>query len=148
MTVNDPAAHNEAQRRYFEQTYKPRMVPRDTPYLNRQVDEVLALTGLTPGDRVLEVGCGMGRYTLLLAARGIRVEGLDIAPAFIEHAKAEAQDKGLENATFKLGSFLDFEPEGQFDLILLGAMLVHVDDPELLPLLLRMKRALRRASAS
>ena len=53
------------------------MVPRDTPCLQRHVDELLRFASVSASDRVLEVGCGMGRYTLLLAERGVRVEGLD-----------------------------------------------------------------------
>jgi len=60
------------------------MVPRDSRYLNRHVDELLQAGRIGPGDKVLEVGCGMGRYTLLLAERGIRVEGLDISPVLLD----------------------------------------------------------------
>jgi SAM-dependent methyltransferase len=77
-------AHNAAQRHYFEERPLPRMAPGDTPYLNRHVDVALAALDLAPGARVAEVGCGMGRYTFLLARRGIRVEGLDLSPVLLE----------------------------------------------------------------
>jgi SAM-dependent methyltransferase len=36
---------------------------------------------------VLDVGCGMGRYSLILAARGFRVEGLDISQVLLERLR-------------------------------------------------------------
>ena len=78
-TVNAREKHNETQRRYFATAEKRGMQPTGTPYLNRHVDELVRFAGIEPGQRVLEVGCGMGRYTLLLAERGIRVEGIDLS---------------------------------------------------------------------
>jgi SAM-dependent methyltransferase len=83
-------AHNQAQRRYFESQPKPNMVPRSSPYLERHVEELAAAARLRPGERVLEVGCGMGRYTLPLAARGLRMTGIDISPALLERLRSVA----------------------------------------------------------
>lgn len=76
--------HNQTQRAYFETADKPRMVPVDSPYLRRHVDALVRFGSLVPGERILEVGCGMGRYTLLLANRGLHVDGLDLSPVLLE----------------------------------------------------------------
>lgn len=86
-------AHNQRQRRYFESQPKPNMLPRPSAYLERHVDELVAFAGLQPGDRVLEVGCGMGRYTLPLAARGLRVTGIDIAPGLLDRLRDAADGR-------------------------------------------------------
>jgi SAM-dependent methyltransferase len=86
-------AHNQEQRRYFESQPKPNMLPRRSAYLERHVDELAAFAGLRPDDRVLEVGCGMGRYTLPLAARGLRVTGIDISPALLDRLRKLADDR-------------------------------------------------------
>jgi SAM-dependent methyltransferase len=88
--VSAPAieAHNASQRAYFEATDKPRMRARDTPYVRRHVGWMETFAGLRPGDRVLDAGCGQGRFTLPLAARGHDVEGLDVAPVLLERLAA------------------------------------------------------------
>ena len=85
MSVAD---HNRRQRSYFERGEKRTMVPRDTPYLRRHVDELVRFGGLRRGDRVLEVGCGMGRYTIPLAERGLAVEGLDLTQFLLDRLRA------------------------------------------------------------
>lgn len=82
--------HNVRQKEYFELSDKPRMVPTDSPYLRRHVDEAMRFAGIGPGARVLEVGCGMGRYTLILAQRGVRVEGLDISRVLLDRLRVYA----------------------------------------------------------
>ena len=80
--------HNLRQRRYFERAEKRNMLPSGTPYLRRHVEELVRFARLSPDERVLEVGCGMGRYTLLLAERGLRVEGLDLSPVLLERLRS------------------------------------------------------------
>jgi SAM-dependent methyltransferase len=87
--------HNTEQRNYFERLVKPTMVPGETPYIRNQVDAMIAFAELSPNDRVLEVGCGMGRYTLPLHASGIRVEGLDLSPVLLERLRGFAGDDDI-----------------------------------------------------
>lgn len=85
------ARHNAYQREYFEARSKATMRPRQSRYVNRQVDDLVAFAGLAPGARIVDVGCGEGRYTLPLAERGYAVEGLDLAPVLLERlADADA----------------------------------------------------------
>ena len=82
--MNAREEHNETQRRYYATAEKRGMQPTGSPYLNRHVDELVRFAGIEPGQRVLEVGCGIGRYTLLLAERGIRVEGIDLSQPLLD----------------------------------------------------------------
>jgi SAM-dependent methyltransferase len=75
--------HNAAQREYFEGREKPRMRPSGSPYIQRHVVEMIRAAGLRPEERVLEVGCGMGRYTIPLAERGFQIEGMDLSPVLL-----------------------------------------------------------------
>ncbi|MBI4854374.1 MAG: class I SAM-dependent methyltransferase [Acidobacteria bacterium] len=76
--------HNTRQIRYFEKIIKPSMVPSNSPYLKRQINELLQFAGISKQDHILEIGCGMGRYTLLLAQENLKVEGLDLSSVLLE----------------------------------------------------------------
>lgn len=76
--------HNQQQRDYFEATVKKTMLPVDSPYIRRQVEEMLKFGDIGLQAKVLEVGCGMGRYTLDLARRGIQIEGMDFSQILLD----------------------------------------------------------------
>ncbi len=57
---------------------------------------------------VLDVGCGTGTHALLLAGRGHRVTGVDLAGAAVDRARARALELGVAGlATFHPGDALD-----------------------------------------
>jgi SAM-dependent methyltransferase len=76
--------------------------------------------------QVLEIGCGVGRLALPLAARVASYTGIDIAPAMVAEARHRA--RGIANVRF-------FESDGtgvptpardrSYDLILAVAVLIH-----------------------
>lgn len=123
-------AHNRGQRRYFERAIKPTMVPVDTPYLRRHVDEAVRAARVEADDRVLEVGCGMGRYTLILAERGVRVEGFDLSPVLLSHL--DRFNGGRFDVPLHCGDLLDPAPalEGAFDVVMGYFVLHHIVDIE------------------
>jgi SAM-dependent methyltransferase len=79
--------YNLRQRKYFENAAKPNMRPLGSFYLRRQIEKTLHFGRITRQDRILEVGCGMGRYTLLLAEQGYKVEGMDLSPILLDRLK-------------------------------------------------------------
>lgn len=91
------------------------------------------LPGLPRELDVLDVGCGPGTWALQLAPKVKSVHGLDIAPAFIEHANKAAAEKNLPNASFEVASFMEYQTERRFGLVILGAMLVYINDQDLVP---------------
>jgi SAM-dependent methyltransferase len=125
-TAEEAGRHNAQQRVYFEETAKPTMAPRNTPYLHRHVDEALRFAGYTPDQRVLEVGCGMGRYTLILARRGVRVEGLDLSPVLLQRLQAYNQASGGREIPLHCADVGSPPPglAGSFDLVL-GFFALH-----------------------
>jgi arsenite methyltransferase len=65
-----------------------------------------AIASLKPGETVLDLGAGAG-FDAFLAARQVgangRVIGVDMTPAMIEKARANAGKVGAENVDFRLG---------------------------------------------
>ena len=71
--------------------------------------------GIKPGDKILDVGCGMAHllYEFTQVVPGVEVTGLDISDYALSHAKEEIRDKLIKgNATE-----LPFEDDS-FDLVI------------------------------
>jgi SAM-dependent methyltransferase len=104
------------------------MVPDETSYVKRHVEALLGLAQITPADEVLELGCGMGRHTLPLARRGLRVTGLDLSPGLLE--KLRAYNDGQFEIPLYAGDILQ-PPEallGRFDAVIGFFTLHHLYD--------------------
>lgn len=54
-----------------------------------------------PGERILDLGCGDGALTAVIAERGAQVRGLDRSPAFVEAARERGIDARVGDAQAK-----------------------------------------------
>lgn len=79
-------------------------------YPTELIDDLVALAGLEPGDRLLEIGCATGKATRPLLARGFRVTCVEPGAALA----ARARELGLDvhNARFE-----DFASDDRYDLV-------------------------------
>lgn len=84
----------------------------------------LERAGLIRG-KVLDVGCGAGEHTILLTRLGYDVLGVDYAPSAVEHARRNAEAKGIE-ARFEVADAMDLGSQG-YDTVLDSA-LFHIFD--------------------
>lgn len=76
--------HNSVQLDYFAEKIKKTMLPIDSYYVNRHIEEFIQCTGITQNDKILEVGCGMGKFTFPLLKRGYKITGLDLSPFLLQ----------------------------------------------------------------
>jgi ubiquinone/menaquinone biosynthesis C-methylase UbiE len=93
----------------------------------RESGEALVNTlGITPGMKVLDLGCGDGTTALPAARLGADVLGVDIAPNLVEAGNTRARKEGLTNCRFQEGDASDLREvkERTFDLVvsIFGAM--------------------------
>ncbi len=60
--------------------------------------------GVPSGGAVLDLACGIGRHSVLLAEEGYRVVGVDLSPAFIARAEELAAERGVAGRVeFRVG---------------------------------------------
>jgi ubiquinone/menaquinone biosynthesis C-methylase UbiE len=78
----------------------------------------------------LDVGCGEGSNTRLLAQRGASIEAIDIAPTFIRHAQA-AEEANPLGIAYRVADAMDLPfAEGSFDFVTAFMSLMDVPDPD------------------
>jgi len=89
-------------------------------------EALVASLGITPGLKVLDLGCGDGTTALPEARRGAEVLGVDIARNLVEAATKRAQAEGLANCRFQQGDATNLSElaNRSFDLVvtMFGAM--------------------------
>ncbi|MEG3671548.1 23S rRNA (uracil(1939)-C(5))-methyltransferase RlmD [Escherichia fergusonii] len=79
--------------------------PRDFIQVNdgvnqKMVAQAIEWLDIQPQDRVLDLFCGMGNFTLALATRAASVVGVEGVPALVEKGRENARENGLANVTF------------------------------------------------
>jgi len=84
---------------------------------------------LTPGERVLDLGCGTGNAALAAARRGADVVGVDPATRLLEVARSRAQADGLA-IRFQSGDAASIPlPDGSIDAIVSVFAVIFAPDP-------------------
>lgn len=86
------------------------------------------------GERWVDVGCGSGVFSRLLAARGADVTGLDGSAAMIAAARAQTAETGAGSVTYRCIALEEIAPAageaGGFDGALCFSVLEYVADPD------------------
>ena len=89
-------------------------------------------TEFAPGSRVLELGCGVGAQTRIVARKNpdVHFTCVDISESSLEAAKANARRAGLTNVSFQRGDARTLPiPEQPFDAAFFCFVLEHVAQP-------------------
>src|SRR3989344_8317006 len=96
-------------------------------YLNSfEQNKLLPLLGDIKDIKILDIGAGTGRLSVLLANRGARVTALDVSPKMLEKIKkAKNQEIKIVIGDAENLPFAD----NTFDIVVAAFLIVHLKDP-------------------
>jgi ubiquinone/menaquinone biosynthesis C-methylase UbiE len=121
--AGEPATYTHGHHESVLRSHRWRTAENSAAYL---------LSELTPGRRVLDVGCGPGTITLDFARRVAPgpVVGIDRANVVLEAARTDAREQGVPNVSYQEGDVtaLSFAA-GSFDVVHAHQVLQHLTDP-------------------
>jgi len=94
--------------------------------------KLLNSAGLKPGQKVLEVGCGPGFFTIpaakIVGEKG-RVYALDVNPVAVETVRRKIEEKGLKNVEVMLADASETGlPDESIDVAFLFGVIHALDD--------------------
>jgi len=110
-------------------------------FSRRLANAFIGFTGSTPGEKILDVGCGTGSMTAALAERGdhAAIVGIDVSEPYVEFARARNADPRI---TFDVGDASQLPyATGQFDRAVCQLVLMFLPDPH--PAVAEMRRVVR-----
>jgi trans-aconitate methyltransferase len=94
-------------------------------FVSKYGEDVVKLLAPEKGERILDIGCGTGHLTHLIAQAGARVIGIDNSASMIQRAQAAYPD-----LDFRVMSATDFHFPTPFDAVFSNAALHWVLDKE------------------
>lgn len=89
-------------------------------------------TCFPPGSQVLELGCGVGAQTVILARNspGADIVSVDISSESVEMARKAVMREGCDNVTFQVGDIFNLPfPPASFDHVFICFVLEHLPEP-------------------
>ncbi len=118
------------QQEQFETELAEMRLDEETPFYNEQrAEAIYKLLKRENVHRILDVGCGLGKVTVILAKKGLDVVGIDISPKLIKLAREKAL-KNKVNVPFEVTKLSKFDVGEKFDAVLFAGVLEHIEDEE------------------
>ena len=123
-----PPSKADTNREFFEDLWKrgDYWQLESDPFEQGKYAKQIQLIGDRRYRKVLEIGCGAGAFTRMLAPLSERVIALDVSPAAVARAKAGGDAGGV--IEFRVGNVMEFEAEreGPFDLIVIAETIYYL----------------------
>lgn len=102
---------------------------------------VFSLLDVRDREKVLDVGCGTGNYTIELAKRGADVIGIDSSEEMLAWARIKAQKANIETSFHAADAMNLPFPDSTFDMVISNGLLCFLQEPE--KALIEMRRVLK-----
>jgi SAM-dependent methyltransferase len=81
----------------FWETWGPVMfTPQRIAEAVEEVTKIIKLLDIQPASSILDLCCGIGRHALELARRGYQVAGVDRTRGYLDKARKQAKEEGLD----------------------------------------------------
>ena len=109
----------------------------------RSTEELFRRADFVPGQRVLDVGCGVGTTAIEVARRySVHVTAVDISPIMLDRAHSNVASAGVENrVVVESGDILALRfPDDTFDRVIAEAVTMFVNRPRAAKELVRVCR--------
>jgi len=90
--------------------------------IDRSVQWLIEMLGLSTGDSLLDLGCGPGLYASRFAQAGFHITGVDYSLRSIEYASKFAKENHLD-ITYRYQNYLELDDESKYD----AALLIYGD---------------------
>jgi SAM-dependent methyltransferase len=110
-------------RDYYEELWQ--RLPEELALPDWERRRAFLLGEVRAGDRALDLGCGNGRFTAVLAAHGAAAIGADVAEAAL--ARARGEYRGLDFRLIPVDGPLPFE-DNAFELVWASEVIEHIAD--------------------
>lgn len=92
---------------------------------------IFELLNIKPGDRVIDIGCGIGRFTQEFIDKGARYIGTDLIKEFIDIARA---NHGPDALFFNYGvndlDAADIRAQGPFNTFFITGLIMYLNDQQ------------------
>lgn len=85
--------------------------------------------------RAVDLGCGLGDWTVGLASMADEIIACDVSPGFVAETRSRLREAGHPAATVSCSDVRTFDGYRDADLVYLGALLMYLDDPDCLAVL-------------
>ncbi|MDF3833491.1 methyltransferase domain-containing protein [Cupriavidus basilensis] len=101
---------------FWQARFEAGQTPWERDTASPQLGKWLAAGEIRPGEDVVVPGCGGGWEVAALAAHGVRVRGLDYAPAALARAADRLERQGLQ-APLEQADVLQWQPAAAVDAV-------------------------------
>lgn len=114
--------------RFWQDAANSKLAPPALYARQRQILEKYVLPCLKPNGRLLDIGCGDGEFTEVLARDCIEALGIDLSPSLIDQARQRAAGSGA--LSFEVGDIRGAAVSGSYDIVACMGLFTCIVRPE------------------
>jgi len=103
-------------RKYFSEDYL-KLYKHDIAETTREADAIIRMLQPEPEANILDLACGFGRHSVVLAQKGYHITGYDLSESFLNKARELAETLKV-SIDLKQGDMREIPFENQFDAII------------------------------